>query len=58
MTCSCIYTWIYNHAKGSILIAILIHASGNAASGLVNQILPANPSLSGLAHALFIRWVE
>jgi membrane protease YdiL (CAAX protease family) len=54
---SFIYTWISNHAKGSILIAILIHAAGNAASGLVNQLLPANPSLSGLAHALFYdRW--
>ena len=48
-----IYTWIYNHAKGSILIAILIHAAANAASGLVNNIIPANPSLSGLAHALY-----
>ena len=48
-----IYTWIYNHAKGSILIAILIHAAANAASGLVNQLLPANPHLSGLASALF-----
>jgi membrane protease YdiL (CAAX protease family) len=50
---SFIYTWIYNHAKGSILIAILIHAAANAASGLVSQLLPANPSLSGLAHALY-----
>jgi len=50
---SFIYTWIYNHAKGSILIAILIHAAANAASGLVNNLIPANPSLSGLAHALY-----
>ena len=48
-----IYTWIYNHAKGSILIAILIHAAANAASGLVNNLIPANPSLGGLAHALY-----
>jgi membrane protease YdiL (CAAX protease family) len=50
---SFIYTWIYNHAKGSILIAILIHAAANAASGVVNQLLPANPHLSLLASALY-----
>jgi membrane protease YdiL (CAAX protease family) len=27
-----IYTYIFNHTRGSILIAMLIHASGNAAS--------------------------
>jgi uncharacterized protein len=47
-----LYTWIYNHAKGSILIAILIHAAANAGSGVVNQLIPANPHLSGLAAAL------
>ena len=49
---SFMYTWIYNHAKGSILIAILIHAAANAANDVVNQLVPANPHLSGLAAAL------
>jgi membrane protease YdiL (CAAX protease family) len=48
-----IYTWIYNHAQGSILIAILIHAASNAASGLVNQLVPTNPALSGLARVIY-----
>lgn len=53
MAGSFIYTWISNNAKGSILIAILIHAASNAASGLVNNLVPAHPSLSGLAHAIY-----
>lgn len=48
-----IYTWIYNHARGSIFIAILIHAAANAATGVLNQLVPAHPSLSGLATALY-----
>ena len=49
---SFVYTWIYNHAKGSILIAILIHAASNSASGYLDKLV-GNPHLSGLAYALF-----
>jgi len=50
---SFLYTWIYNHARGSILIAILIHGAANAAGTLVSLDLPQNPHLSGLAAALY-----
>jgi uncharacterized protein len=54
---SFLYTWIYNHARGSILIAILIHGAANAAGTLVSLDLPQNPHLSGLAAALYYdRW--
>ncbi|HJT56577.1 MAG TPA: CPBP family intramembrane glutamic endopeptidase [Ktedonobacteraceae bacterium] len=48
-----IYTWIYNHAKGSILIAILIHGAANAVNSVLAFDLPQNPHLSGLAHILY-----
>lgn len=35
LTAACatiIYTWVYNHTSGSILLAILLHAASNAAS--------------------------
>ena len=50
---SFIYTWIFNHAKGSILIAILIHAAANAGTVLLAFDLPQNPHLSSLAAALY-----
>ena len=48
-----IYTWIYNHARGSIFIAVLIHAAANAATSVVTLLLPAHPSLGGLVSALY-----
>jgi CAAX protease family protein len=33
------YTWVYNHTGGSILIAMLFHASGNAATGWLTALL-------------------
>jgi membrane protease YdiL (CAAX protease family) len=48
-----IYTWIYNHVKGSILIAILIHAASNASTAVVSAALPAHPSLGPVASFLF-----
>jgi uncharacterized protein len=47
-----IYTWIFNNARHSILIAILIHAAGNAASVLLGTLLaeqsPANATFEAL----------
>jgi len=37
-----IYTWVFNNTKGSLLIAILLHASFNvAAAGIVAPLFPA-----------------
>ncbi len=47
-----LYTWVFNYTGGSVLLAILLHASGNAASGLMNRLVPAELPLGGWARAL------
>lgn len=37
-----LWTWVFNNAKGSILIAVLLHASSNATSAFI---LPLSPGL-------------
>jgi membrane protease YdiL (CAAX protease family) len=34
-----IYTWVYNHTGGSILLAMLLHAASNATSGWLTVLL-------------------
>jgi membrane protease YdiL (CAAX protease family) len=41
MAFSVIVTWVYNHSRGSILIAILLHGASNAAVSLGPKLLPA-----------------
>jgi len=38
-----VFTWVFNHAKGSILIAVLIHASLNATQGWMSALIPDFP---------------
>ena len=38
-----IWTWVFNNANGSILIAVLIHASLNATPGWVSLLIPSFP---------------
>ncbi len=46
-----IWTWATNHAQGSAVIAILLHASSNAVSlALIPQLLPA-PTPDQLAQS-------
>jgi membrane protease YdiL (CAAX protease family) len=40
---SILLTWVFNNAKGSILIAVLFHASLNAAQGWVSVLIPDFP---------------
>jgi membrane protease YdiL (CAAX protease family) len=47
-----IYTWIFNHARGSILIAILIHSASDTGAMLVAQLRPAQSSWS----AFYFMW--
>lgn len=35
---SFIYTWVFNGTGGSLLIVVLLHAAGNAASGFLTQV--------------------
>jgi len=37
------FTWVFNNAKGSILIAVLIHASLNATQGWMTVLIPDFP---------------
>ncbi len=41
-----IYTWVYNHTRGSLLLVILLHAIGNFSVGLV--LSPTLTSITGL----------
>lgn len=38
-----LWTWVFNHAKGSILIAVLLHASLNASPAWVSVLIPDFP---------------
>jgi membrane protease YdiL (CAAX protease family) len=38
-----LFTWVFNHAKGSILIAVLIHASLNGTQGWMSVLIPGFP---------------
>ena len=51
-----IYTWVVNNARGSILIAILLHASSNAASSLLNEIVPLDVVLPAPLQAISTGW--
>ena len=42
-----IYTWMFNNTGGSVLLAILLHAAGNAAAGLMNELIAAELPLDG-----------
>ena len=44
-----ILTWIFNHTRSSVLIAILAHSSVNTAQAVLNPLFPAvNSDLNGL----------
>jgi membrane protease YdiL (CAAX protease family) len=47
-----LYTWIFNHTGGSVLIAALAHGCSNAALGLVATLIPAGVVVSGWARPL------
>lgn len=38
------WTWVFNNAGGSILIAVLLHASFNATGAWMGQLIPQDPS--------------
>ena len=45
-----LFTWIFNHTNGSVFIAILLHASSDAASPFFA------PLFSGTSSTLFVIW--
>jgi membrane protease YdiL (CAAX protease family) len=53
-----IYTWIFNNTQGSVWIAMLLHASSNAASNLVGSLIPEGVKFSGWLSALEAGWLN
>jgi membrane protease YdiL (CAAX protease family) len=44
MALTVIWTWVFNNARGSILMAILLHAASNATGNFFGQIVPELPA--------------
>lgn len=53
-----IYTWVFNNTRGSVWIAILLHASSNAASNLVGSLIPEGVELTGWQSTLNAGWLN
>jgi membrane protease YdiL (CAAX protease family) len=57
-----LYTWVYNRARGSILIAMLMHAASNAASGWLTTLLEethlAPPESGWLGYLVAHQWLN
>ncbi len=50
MAVSVLYTWLFNNTRGSVLIAILFHASGN----VISNILPIIPPVAADLRIYYI----
>ncbi len=48
MTVTIIWAWVFNNARQSILIAVLLHSSLNSGQAFVRQILPSFPPQIGI----------
>ncbi len=53
-----LYTWVYNGSRGNIWIAIVLHASGNAATQLTGELIPKDVELTGLLKVLDSGWIN
>jgi uncharacterized protein len=53
-----LYNWVFNHARGSLLIAILMHASSNAASRMLEEIIPQEVIFPAPIEALSLDWIN
>jgi membrane protease YdiL (CAAX protease family) len=49
---SFLYTWVANSVRGSILLVIILHSASNAATGVLNEIIPEDDTYSGITHYL------
>jgi membrane protease YdiL (CAAX protease family) len=47
MAITIIWAWVFNNAKGSILFAVLLHASLNAAQSWMGTLIPNYPQAAG-----------
>lgn len=53
-----LYTWVYNGSRGNVWIAIVLHASGNAATQLTSALIPKDVELTGLLKVLDSGWIN
>jgi uncharacterized protein len=55
MVITIIWTWVFNNTGGSILFAVLLHASGDAAQSWMGKLIPDYPPNGGdIALGIFI----
>ena len=55
MAITIIWAWIFNNARGSILIAVLIHASLNASQSWMATLIPNYPKAAGeVAYGIYV----
>jgi len=55
MSITVIWAWVFNNAKGSILFAVLLHASLNAAQAWMGSLIPDYPQEAGfIAFGFYI----
>ena len=47
-----LYTWVFNNTRGSIWMAMVLHASRNAASQVVSSLIPDNVILTGWINVI------
>jgi len=57
-----LYTWVYNHARGSILIAVLMHAASNAVGPWLTTLLKdthlAPPETGWVGYIVAHQWLN
>ena len=53
-----VYTWLFNNTRGSVWMAMVLHASSNAASQLVGSLIPEDMVLPGWMDALAQGWLN
>jgi uncharacterized protein len=53
-----IYTWVFNNTHSSIWMAMVLHASSNAASQLVGSLIPEEMPLTGWMKVLESGWIN
>lgn len=53
-----IYTWVFNNTRGSVWMAMVLHASSNAASQLVSSLIPKEVELNGWMKMLESGWLN
>jgi membrane protease YdiL (CAAX protease family) len=53
-----IYTWVFNNTRTSVWVAMVVHASSNAASKLVTELIPKDVELTGWMKVLDSGWIN